>query len=192
MKSKPPTTNRLVEKAAIGLCVWQLSRRGFETVLTTTNSHEGDIWVSAPDRRMFRVEVKGSTSTLWNIRRAQCRTADFFLLVSIHTARVYVLSRDEIIGNLPLHYSRGDEVYSVTSKRLPTSSLDDWGAFGPTAASFSAMRTDEPLLGDGRTRTVKKRLADGTIKVYRYPMRVNHIQVVNRSDNQTVTPDLTY
>ena len=76
-KNGSKLTCRLVEKAGVGLVMWNLCRRGVECHPTSQNSHEGDLWAKLPDGAMAQIEVKASSVTPIRMARlimaARCR-----------------------------------------------------------------------------------------------------------------------
>lgn len=143
----------------MGLVIWNLARRGIECQATTQNSNSGDIWAKLPGGRTVAIEVKGTGKAGWHIREAQARRVDWFALVSIHDARCWVLTRAEML-DCP-HHELGPGVWVVSRSHVPTVGADAWDRLtkAPAPKPKAIYRTQ---------RLVRRTLADGTIKEYRY------------------------
>jgi hypothetical protein len=160
MSSAVKLTPRMVEKAGLGLVIWNLARRGIECLPTTENSSQGDLWAKLLDGQMIRIEVKAMTSTGWHIRRGQALRADCFVFVSIHDARCWVLSQEQVALAIAEGSDRGECVV-ITKAKMPASAADSW-------SGLSASQPKQPR-SYRSARVVRKVLADGTTKTYRYP-----------------------
>ena len=157
----------------MGLVTFHLARRKIEFALTLDRSPLGDIWASVRDRKIS-IEVKTCRDAMkWQVRKSQIHRVDYYVLVSMDTARCFVLtSREmaEIVQDAPVIYG---DIHLVSRGKIADDALNAWkkldgertpnlsrGILGPKPTASAVYK---------HTRTVHRKMADGTVKTYVYP-----------------------
>ena len=162
----------LTERGGMGLVTFHLARRKIEFALTLDRSPLGDIWASVRGRKIS-IEVKTCRDVMkWQVRASQITRVDYYVLVSMETAKCFVLTAPEmaeIVKSAPVIYG---DIHLVSREQIAGHTLNAWkkldgehtpnflpGIVGPKPIGRPTYRS---------TRKVTRKLADGTIKTYVY------------------------
>jgi hypothetical protein len=164
IKRRPPSP--LIERGGLALVEFHLARRGIEAMRTQQHSDRGDIWAQAPIG-MISIEVKTTANgTGWFVNRRQ-HSSEVYCLVHLDTARVWVLTAEEMDGLLERATDiHAGKIASVMAKDLPADSLEAWNKIGGVKM-FGVGRFPHPNRHRS-DRVVTHTLRDGTVKTYRY------------------------
>jgi hypothetical protein len=169
-------TSALVGKAALHLACFHLARLGYDFTITRENSKTGDLWVDFGER-LEVVEVKGMTAGAWQLKADQLARTDRFVFVDVDDGASWLVACADIAAHM------GGKIRSSLTVRqiskMPSVALHTrLGRVVPRPVVSKSEPYDPAKKG---SRTVTKRLADGTVKVYKYgPYR-------SRRDNQSTT-----
>lgn len=170
----------LVGQAGVSLAVFHLARLRLEYAVTRANCPLGDVWVDVRGRKLS-LEVKTSAEgEAWKIRLAQIGRTDIYSLVSLRTGVCYILWAAEMKPLAEAASAIYDGVANVTLAAIPDHARNAWARIksytdrpvvDPKTKKFGIdmrVQRDVPVRYKS-TRTVKRRLANGEIKVYVYP-----------------------
>jgi hypothetical protein len=154
-------TTALVGKAALHLACFHLARLGHDFTITREHSNAGDLWVNFGSG-IEVVEVKGMTAGTWHLRAAQLEACARVIFVMVDDGACWIAAAADVREAM-----RGRAQAGMTAKALegvPAVALHKQVGrvvpLRPKARPYQA--------GQKGARTVKKTLADGTVKVYRY------------------------
>jgi len=163
----------LTERGGMGLVIFHLARRKIEFALTLERSPLGDIWASVGDRKIS-IEVKTCRNVMkWQVRKSQIHRVEYYVLVSMDTAKCFVLTSREVAGIVqesPVIYG---DIHLVSREMVPDLALNAWekldGERTPNLSPGILGPQPIPRALYKHTRTVRRKLADGTLKTYTYP-----------------------
>jgi hypothetical protein len=159
--AKTNAAAHLLGKAGVGLVMFHFGRLGHEFTLTNEGSLAGDIWVdfgAGPEA----VEVKSTWQQKWALRRKQAERVKWFALVNLSDGDCWLIRSADILAG----WENVAAPLTVTGKRII-----EMGARGLHHAApvlSAAAKGAAPRTRRGGIRRVKKRLADGSIKIYEY------------------------
>lgn len=160
-------TNRMIERAAIGLVLWSLSKRGFDCQEVYGDGKNGDIWVKTPSGKMASIEVKGGASPGWRMPVAQASAADFYIFADVNRANCWILSKSSLSAVLSGCGLWGNHpIYTVPANKLPKAAHNAWHEIDQAPAP--QRRKPRGTATYRHTRTVTSTLKDGTKKTYKY------------------------
>jgi hypothetical protein len=149
-------TRDAIGRAGAALAEFHFLRLGYECVKTPHYSASGDFWVEM-DGAPKRVEVKTSMNRNWVIRRKQIEAVDFCLFIALTEACAWLVSKEAILAKL-----EGRDAMSVTDR---VADLESERRFHHERSFGSVIYTKRK---DVRKRIVRRRLASGEVKEYRY------------------------
>lgn len=147
---------------------FHLARSGYDWVETERNSPYGDLWLQI-GKRKFGLEVKTSKKAgTWRVPLHQIARVDFYCFVQLHNARCYVLPSAEV-AKLALATENKIEgtVAVLSDKDIPPDADGAWSILASKKPK-EVKAPKKPTVYKW-PRTVKKQLADGTVKEYKYP-----------------------
>lgn len=162
----------LTERGGMGLVVFHLARRKIEFALTPERSPLGDIWASVGGRKIG-IEVKTCRDVMkWHVRKSQIHRVEYYVLVSMHNARCFVLTAREMAEIVRNSHVLSGDVHIVSREAIDDLALNAWGKLdGEHTPNLSpgilGPKPDRRTLYSS-TRTVRRKLADGTMKTYTY------------------------
>jgi hypothetical protein len=160
------TVSQLVGRAGLALVEFQLGRRGFDFIQTAGNSKSGDIWAEIETGRVS-IEVKTTArGKSWFVKTKQTNS-EFFCLVSLQDAAVYVLTRQEMEIAVKASQAAHPGIYIVYLKSLPLDAFEGWSRLG--SSRMSDVKRRRQHVAYTVTRKVTRKMADGTVKTYVYP-----------------------
>lgn len=161
-----PASSSLIGKAGVGLVMFHLGRLGYEFTQTTDSSRHGDLWVmfdSGPEV----VEVKTVHATSWPVRRLQAQRVARFAFVSIEEGECWLAD-----AALVLTLIGAKEATAVGRQTLKAAGARPLHRGIPLPCPKRPTAEELVLAGEEvQWRTVRARLADGSVKEYRYPRR---------------------
>lgn len=166
MAMESTQTTQLIGKGGVGLVMFHLARMNHEFVATTDRSDVGDLWVRL-DGRLQALEVKSSRTDAWTVRYDQAARVDWFAFVNISTAGAWLVRKDRV-----LEECRGKRQASPISCRLSGLSIArsaEMALHTMAPAVVPPPKANRPDHVTGKWTIVRKRLASGVEKVYRYP-----------------------
>lgn len=163
----------LTGRGGIGLVTFHLARRRIEFAVTADKSPAGDIWISVRGEK-YGIEVKTCRDVIkWQIKKSQIKAVDFYVLVAMRTAQCFILTTAEMsyaVSRSPLLYG---DVCMVDRASIDPATMNAWDRFDGHIASVEIIPNTRP--GANKTvalkyaqKTVRKTLADGTVKTYSY------------------------
>jgi hypothetical protein len=164
-------TSQLTGRGGVCLVMYHLARLGLDFVETTYNSNNGDLWIRTPSGKVIKAEVKTCSGPSWPLKRKQMGSVDVYFFVQIRDASVWVVSSREMKTILGSAISGGDaDIGAVVVKKMPPGSRDAWSVLGefPNGSPRVFKRPIKPSK-PGSERVVRRTLATGEIKEYRYP-----------------------
>jgi hypothetical protein len=157
---KTHRTTALIGKAALHLACFHLARLGHDFTITRENSKTGDLWVNF-GAGIEVVEVKGMTKSAWHLRADQISRVSRVIFVMVDDGACWMVHAPAVIDYL------GDKPQrNLTIKQA--------AALGGVAmhkqvGRVAPVRPRPATAASGKSgRVVRRRLADGTEKVYRY------------------------
>lgn len=171
--SEKREVRHLTERGGIGLVIFHLARRKIEFALTLERSPLGDIWASIGDRKIS-IEVKTCRDAMkWQVRKSQASRVEYYVLVAMDAAKCFVLTSGEmakILRDAPIIYG---DICLVGRDKIADLALNAWGKLdGKHSPNLSpGILGPKPIFRAAykHTRTVRRKLADGTMKTYTYP-----------------------
>lgn len=174
--NEPTGLRRLTGKGGVALVMFHLARQKIEFAPTQENSHLGDLWISV-DGKKYGLEVKTCRSIAkWQIKASQINRVDFYVLVSMETAHCFIFTSEEmtaIVLRAPVIYG---DIHLVNKTAFEAPCMNAWSKFSVLAATTipdiirGGLVTAPRRIGveNRRPKTVRKTLADGTVKTYSY------------------------
>jgi hypothetical protein len=174
-------SKQLIGKAGVGLACFHLARRGYDFVLTTDNSLDGDLWVNFGGS-MERVEVKSTTRMGWHLRAKQLKRVSRMVFADVQDGECWMVSACAVLATM-----RGRAEGTITRKQVEALGAEAWHKemyrLLPRAPKIAQL---VPSV-NGKPRQIKKILADGTTKIYIYPPR-GRAQKILQTQNQAIAP----
>lgn len=165
-----PIPSELIGKGGVGLVMFHLARRGMEFMPTSGNSHMGDLWVKMPEGlKIF--EVKTSTGSAWNVKISQAERVDYFAFVTLNEGEVWIAEKPDVVSKSTRQIGNHDR--AIITRNSVEAIGHAWHKSMPPVIPSPHVRRVLPKAVPGAkgNRIVKKRLSDGTVKVYEYPPR---------------------
>jgi hypothetical protein len=173
------TNNRtLTGQGGVALVCFHLARRRLHYVLTDHNSPCGDIWVQTKHGKVG-IEVKTTREgPYWAVLRHQIEAVDFYCFVVMATAQCFVMSSAEVTRIARASTDANPDVAFVWVREMDRSAFFAWDKLDGVPVKTGPVLVQPPSLPSRRRgfRTVRRRLADGTIKTYTYPKQVNGVE----------------
>jgi hypothetical protein len=171
MKTIAKRPNNLIGKGGVGLVMFYLARQGIEFVLTSDRSDQGDMWIDGPGG-VLKAEIKTSTKEAWPVRIEQARRVDVFFFVHLLRGECWVLS-SECVRSAIRAETRSSDTVTLTIKQIKQFSEGDMSplVLHPSGGRYRAeVRARAVQLNPESvsTRTVRRKLASGEMKEYRY------------------------
>lgn len=162
----PPSN--LIGKAGVGLAIFHFARLGFEANVTDFNSSSCDLWVRFP-HGIEMVEIKTSIKDLWSLRGCQASIAQWFFFASLKSGAAWLLSGAKVKAM----YDEKGKPFVIPLHQMERIADLCFHRDGPAmvltpevAERIHQYRTTPRQ--DRAPKTVRKKLADGTIKLYKY------------------------
>ena len=159
---KNTRTTSLVGKAALHLACFHLARLGHDFTITRENSKTGDLWVDFGSG-IEVVEVKGMTAGAWQLRADQIARVSRFIFVAVDEGCCWMVPVAPVADRL-----KGKTTTAITIRQVE--GLNGECLHKRVGRVVPFWPTEKPKYdpnGKGN-RIVRKRLADGTVKEYRY------------------------
>lgn len=176
MRGEREPIRHLTGRGGIGLVTFHLSRQKIDFAVTPDNSRYGDVWIATPDNRKYGIEVKTCRrDAKWQIKTSQITKVDFYVLVSMDDARCFVLTAAEIDALIPQALRMYGDVYLLHRRLLSVSSQNAWGKLtgappmAPDVRPVLIRHRAKTFFGGLKPKTVRKTLANGTVRIYKYP-----------------------
>jgi len=166
---------QLTGRGGIGLVCYHLARRRIEFVVMPDRCASGDIWAQIGGRK-FGIEVKTShRAAAWQIKKSQLAAVEHYVLVAMDSARCFILTPAEladILATCPCIYG---DVHMLKANQIPEKHRDAWGrldgrSLDNDGRSLVVVRARGGLK---KPKVVKKKLADGSIKIYQYERTIS-------------------
>jgi len=162
---------QLTGRGGIGLVCYHLARRRIEFVVMPDLCASGDIWAQV-DNRKFGIEVKTSfRASAWQIKKSQLAAVEHYVLVAMDSARCFILTPGELSGILDTCPRMYGDVHMVKASQIPDKHRDAWGRIdGRSKDTYGRNMIIVTARGSRKSpKTVRKTLADGSVKTYTYP-----------------------
>lgn len=159
-------TTNLIGKGGVGLVMFHMARLNHEFTPTTESSNHGDLWVEF-DGKKESVEVKTSNLGYWTVRFPQAKIVDRFVFVNLASAGVWMISSEKLLSSL-----NQCDVESGKQVRITTNFIEkvaDSALHRIAPPPLALPKRKRPTHITGKWTVVRKRLASGEEKVYRYP-----------------------
>lgn len=170
-------TNRHIERAGLGLVMWNLCRRGVDCQETPPGSHTGDVWAHVAGN-LVSIEVKATTGRSWHVRRRQVGTSDWHIFVLVQPGRCWVLTRDDLM-KCSASFEKDGDAWFVTPTSLPRACEDAWGPLVRKRAAPPGGAIAPRGKAKYRFRkVVRSVLSDGRIREYHYGPNGNEIRTI--------------
>lgn len=163
----------LVGRGGVALVMYHLARLGIEFTQTAKDSNEADLWVKLPSGPIVTVEVKTASIGMgWPVKSAQLVRSEVYVFVDLRGACVWIMRTPDlrkVIAGTKQRATNG--VYSLTLKMMPPETENAWQVFSQIDgwARVSVVKRPKRPSRRKTDRIIRKTLADGTIKEYRYP-----------------------
>jgi hypothetical protein len=154
--------SRLTGRAGVGLAMFHLGRLGYEFVATSEGSHAGDLWVDFGDGPEA-VEVKASTTGAWHLRRPQLMRVRRVVFVNVADGTAWLADVAAVLAVWETTKQRGRNACTMTEKQLCSGNVIAWHRQVPRVVPKPSRPAKQRY-----AKTVKRKLADGTIRVYQY------------------------
>lgn len=165
MKTKQ--TTHLIGKGGVGLVMFHLARLNHEFMPTSDSSHCGDLWAEFDGKREA-IEVKTSTNGFWTVRLNQADRVEKFAFVNLKSAGCWLISKDRILAEHRESTQRESGFFRVNTRIVET--IADTALHRSAPSPVLALpKPKRPAHITGKWTVVRKRLASGEEKVYRYP-----------------------
>ena len=140
--------------------MFHLSRRGHDCVLTTDSCGSGDIWMEAGGA-LRRIEVKGAARPVWAVRSVQFDTVELFAFANVADGTCWIVSTASLREYSKIHKLKPRSCITLSQvEGLGGIRLDQ---------GFRTFSQPKVVARYGSRRVMRKKMPDGTHKVYTYP-----------------------
>lgn len=165
---------QLTGRGGIGLVCFHLARRRIEFVVMPDRCASGDIWAQV-DGRKFGIEVKTSHRlAAWQIKKSQLAAVEHYVLVALDSARCFILTPGELADILTTCPRLYGDVHMVKAAQIPQKYRDAWVRIDgrPSTNDGCGLAVVGVRGGVKKPKTVRKKLANGSIKTYTYDRNI--------------------
>lgn len=159
-------TPKHIGRAGLSLVCFHLARMGYEFTTTTDNSVAGDIWADLGNGPEV-MEVKATLRPAWTLRRCQAARTKWYVLVNVADGDTWLVAAASVAS---LWQNTKKDALTLMGRDMPE--LAQMALHRQAPRLFPESAPPKPRkrreLVSGRIRRVKKRLANGEVKIYEY------------------------